>query len=102
MTIMSNNEKYFTIREQTIHVVDQGKSEEIENFLKKYKIGYRVDSTLYRPKPILPIFIVLLILATVIGYQSDESLLRGYALVLLLYAATYINAKYLPIIVKER
>ena len=96
------NGKYFTISEQTIHVVDKDKSEEIENFMKKYKIGHRVDPTLYRPKPILSIFIILLIIITLFAYSNLENLLKGYALILVLYIATYINAKYMPIIVKER
>lgn len=99
---MIEDEKYFTIYEQTIHIVDKGKSEEIENFLKKYKIGYRVGPTLYRPKPILPIFIIMLVVTTLFTYQNIENLLKGYALVLVLYVATYIYAKYQPIMVKER
>ena len=98
----ARDEKYFTIFEQTIHTVDSNKSEEIENFLKKYKIGYRADLTIYRPKPILFIFIIFLVVATLLTYQNIENLLKAYALVLILYAATYVNAKYRPIMVKER
>ncbi len=93
--------QFYTFYSQVIDVSEEEKMAEIEAFIKKYHLDYKINSEIPKSKPIWEIFIIFAIVNTIIGifygftsgWKIDD-LLWGYAAIIIIYIMAYIAAKY--------
>ncbi len=85
--------QFYTLYEQIIDVSEENKAKEIETFTEKYHLDFKRSHNPPQAKPIWEFFAILILINTIINYNTNY-LLTGYAGIAALYVCAFIIAKY--------